>query len=241
LTKSQAFLAYKLGLLLGFSTRWQDYVTEFGGVIGGGFIWRQIARSLIGLVPGWGIIPKVAVAYSGTYVVGNAILGWYESGRNLSPNQMRDLSKQAFNRGKEFAKMLGEKFPRGKTGKQHKKQAQALASLNLLPNTSNSSDYNISLSPQRINVNSDEIVIEKKPGHPSEVLHPAQVKNINSKTRILSPAKKLWRKPIITRRDTPRENKDRMQDPIVSDHICSNCGKKSSGDAVFCQYCGLPL
>jgi hypothetical protein len=41
LTKSQAFLAYKLGLLVGFSTNWQDYLTEFGGVIGGGFVWNK--------------------------------------------------------------------------------------------------------------------------------------------------------------------------------------------------------
>ena len=58
LTKSQAFLAYKLGLLFGFTTRWQDYVTEFGGVIGGGFIWRQIARQLIGLDTGMGNHPQ---------------------------------------------------------------------------------------------------------------------------------------------------------------------------------------
>jgi hypothetical protein len=69
LTKSQAFLAYKLGLLVGFSTRWQDYVTEFGGVIGGGFVWRQAARSLIGLVPGLGIIPR-SIAYWGRTLLG---------------------------------------------------------------------------------------------------------------------------------------------------------------------------
>ena len=34
LTKNQAFLVYRLGLLFGFSTRWQDYVAEFGSVIG---------------------------------------------------------------------------------------------------------------------------------------------------------------------------------------------------------------
>ena len=36
LTKAQAFLVYKLGLTLGFSTRWQDYLGEFGSVVGGG-------------------------------------------------------------------------------------------------------------------------------------------------------------------------------------------------------------
>ena len=110
LTKSQAFLAYKLGLLFGFSTQWQDYVTEFGGVIGGGFLWRQIARQLIGLIPVWGIVPKVAISYSGTYVVGNAILGWYLTGRHLTAKQMRALSSQAFLRGKEYARRLGGKF-----------------------------------------------------------------------------------------------------------------------------------
>src|SRR4030067_137416 len=116
LTKSQAFLAYKLGLLLGFSTRWQDYVTEFGSVIGSGFVWRQIARRLIGLIPAWGIIPKVAVAYSGTYVVGNARLGWYLTGRKLSPRPKRDLSVEAFTRGKEYARKLGQKIPRPRLG-----------------------------------------------------------------------------------------------------------------------------
>lgn len=104
LTKSQAFLAYKLGLLLGFSTRWQDYVAEFGGVIGSGFLWRQLARSLVGLIPVWGILPKVAVAYAGTYVVGNAILQWYLTGRHLSPQQLRLLYAQALQKGRQAAR-----------------------------------------------------------------------------------------------------------------------------------------
>ncbi len=112
LTKSQAFLVYKLGLLLGLSTRWQDYVTEFGGVIGGGFLWRQLARQLVGLIPVWGIVPKVAVAYAGTYVVGNAILQWYLTGRHLSRKQMRALYVEAFARGKQLARDLVSRVPR---------------------------------------------------------------------------------------------------------------------------------
>jgi len=112
LTKSQAFLVYKLGLALGLSTRWQDYVTEFGSVLGGGFLWRQIARSLVGLIPAWGIIPKVAVAYSGTYVVGNAVLNWYLTGRHIDPEQMRQLYIDAFQRGKVIAGSLRERLPR---------------------------------------------------------------------------------------------------------------------------------
>ena len=95
LTKSQAFLVYKLGLALGYSTRWQDYIAEFGGVLGGGFVWRQIARSLVGLIPVWGIIPKTGIAYAGTYVVGNVVLQWYLTGKQVSGKQMQQLYAQA--------------------------------------------------------------------------------------------------------------------------------------------------
>jgi uncharacterized protein (DUF697 family) len=117
LTKSQAFLAYKLGLALGFSTRWQDYIAEFGSVIGGGFLWRQLARSLVGLIPVWGIVPKVAVSYAGTYVVGNTILQWYLTGRHLSPRQMGQLYRQAFSRGKDSARRMLSKLHRPRLGK----------------------------------------------------------------------------------------------------------------------------
>ena len=117
LTKSQAFLAYKLGLALGFSTHWQDYIAEFGSVIGGGFVWRQLARSLVGLIPVWGIVPKVAVSYAGTYVVGNTILQWYLTGRHLSPRQMGQLYRQAFTRGKDSARRMLSKLHRPRLGK----------------------------------------------------------------------------------------------------------------------------
>lgn len=112
LTKNQAFLAYRLGLALGLSTRWQDYVAEFGGVLGNGFFWRQVARQLVGLIPAWGIIPKVAIAYAGTYVVGRVILQWYLTGKKLTPQQMRQLYTDAFHKGKAWAKVLLEKAPK---------------------------------------------------------------------------------------------------------------------------------
>jgi uncharacterized protein (DUF697 family) len=111
LTKNQLFMVYKLGLTFGFSTRWQDYVAEFGSVLGSGFVWRQIARSLVGLVPVWGIAPKTAIAYAGTYVVGNAVLQWYLTGRHLSTSQMRQAYDEALSRGKNVARRLTSKRP----------------------------------------------------------------------------------------------------------------------------------
>jgi len=241
LTKSQAFLAYKLGLLLGFSTRWQDYVTEFGGVIGGGFIWRQIARSLIGFVPGWGIIPKVAIAYSGTYVVGNAILGWYESGRNLSPQQMRDLSKQAFTRGKELARTLGERLPIPRGGKHNQKQISAGQDNQVyLSDEFEPSDRVIGRSTYSTTSIPGETIIEKQPGSLSEVLTQAQANKANSNPIVLPGVRNVLNNRISRRnRNLNKSIENTAQ--VLNEHVCSNCGKVSSGDAIFCQYCGIPF
>ena len=126
LTKAQAFLVYKLGLTLGFSTRWQDYLGEFGGVIGGGFVWRQLARMLIGLVPIWGIVPKVAIAYSGTFVVGHVVLQWYLTGRKITKQQMRALYTQALLNGKKIAQGLLSRLPRPRVGWRKKPLPPAL-------------------------------------------------------------------------------------------------------------------
>jgi len=112
LTKNQALMAYKLGLALGLSTRWQDHVAELGGVVGAGFLWRQVARQLVGLIPVWGILPKVAVAYAGTYAVGEAIVRWYQTGHKVSGRGMRELYAEALDRGKQVARNLLERAPR---------------------------------------------------------------------------------------------------------------------------------
>ncbi len=112
LTKAQAIMAYKLGLLLGLSGRWQDHLTAFGGTVGSGFLWRQVARELVGIIPVWGLIPKVSLAYAGTYVLGEGILYWYTTGRKVSPEMMRQFYQDAFEHGKTLARSLAAGRPR---------------------------------------------------------------------------------------------------------------------------------
>ncbi|MEW5721064.1 MAG: zinc-ribbon domain-containing protein, partial [Chloroflexota bacterium] len=112
LTKNQALMVYKLGLALGLPTRWQAHVAELGGVVGAGFLWRQIARQLVGLIPVWGIVPKVAVAYAGTYAVGEAILYWYQTGHKMSGRGMRELYADALARGKQIAQEIVTRAPK---------------------------------------------------------------------------------------------------------------------------------
>jgi uncharacterized protein (DUF697 family) len=126
LTKAQALLVYRLGLLLGLPTDWRFYIGEFGSVIGGGFLWRQAARQLIGLIPVWGIVPKVAVSYAGTYAVGHAVLRWYRTGRHTTRKELGELYRQAFSQGKMIARNLAGKFPRPRLPKIRIRKRRAL-------------------------------------------------------------------------------------------------------------------
>jgi len=125
LTKNQVFLVYKLGLALGMSTELQSYVAAFGGVLGGGFFWRQAARMLIGLIPGWGIIPKGAISYAGTYVVGTTVLQWYLTGGHIPRGQVRQLYAQAYSKGNQLTQNLFSRRPRLGFGRR-KRAAPAL-------------------------------------------------------------------------------------------------------------------
>jgi uncharacterized protein (DUF697 family) len=229
LTKTQAFLAYKLGLLLGFSTRWQDYLTEFGSVVGTGFLWRQIARQLIGLVPAWGIVPKVAVAYAGTYVVGNAILGWYLTGRNLSPQQMRALYSQAFAQGMEYARKLAGKIPRPKL---------SLRKRDRLPSSAEAPQ----LESGQVVAADDEQAVEQtanSTGTEQAMDAEQQGPGRNVQDATSEPGGKSKPSPAPRRRlSWPRMNKPGSQAPV---RTCPVCGKSSSSDASFCQYCGTRL
>jgi len=51
-----------------------ERAAEILSIVGGAFGWRALARELAGKIPfGGGIIPKGAIAYAGTYVVGKGL------------------------------------------------------------------------------------------------------------------------------------------------------------------------
>jgi uncharacterized protein (DUF697 family) len=103
LTKNQALLVYRLALAYGAPPDFQARIREVLPVIGGAFLWRQAARSLIGLIPIWGLLPKVAVAYAGTYTTGVAAWRWYENGDLVSTDQLKRISGEAIAIGRKRA------------------------------------------------------------------------------------------------------------------------------------------
>ena len=109
LTKNQALMSYKISLAAGMVADWKETVPKLAAVVGSAFLWRQAARSLVGLVPGWGIIPKVAVAYAGTFAVGEAIYHWCANGERLKQDMLKPLYNAALQRGRDTARLLLER------------------------------------------------------------------------------------------------------------------------------------
>lgn len=111
LTKNQALMAYKLALGLGEDLNPQELAVQLTGVLGSGFMWRELARRLVGFIPVWGLLPKVAVAYAGTYVTGQAVLQWYAYGKRLNQGTLQQMYRQALSEGRQRARALLPRRP----------------------------------------------------------------------------------------------------------------------------------
>jgi hypothetical protein len=76
-------------------------------IAAGAFGWRALARELVGKIPlGGGLIPKAAVAFAGTYVVGLGLEKVNRTGTGLSRREKKDAYADAFAKGKEVVKEL---------------------------------------------------------------------------------------------------------------------------------------
>lgn len=104
LTANQIRMAF---LLAGASDRevgYREQRSEIGSIIAGAWGWRAAARQLTGKIPfGGGLIPKAAIAYAGTYVVGLSLERIYRIGYGLTKDERRDAYEDALARGKEVA------------------------------------------------------------------------------------------------------------------------------------------
>ena len=106
LTKNQLIMAYKLALAEGKKGEPQELMKEIVSVVGGGFFFRQVARELVGLIPAWGIVPKVAVSYAGTWVIGQTVHAWAAEGETTTVKEMRRYYGEALEQGKALASSL---------------------------------------------------------------------------------------------------------------------------------------
>ncbi len=106
LTKNQALMTYRLALAFGAPANFQAQMTEVMPVIGGGFVWRQVARQLVAMIPFLGLVSKTAVAYAGTYVTGQIAAAWYRNGEVITGDALKRLYRQASELGQQRAREL---------------------------------------------------------------------------------------------------------------------------------------
>ena len=106
LTKNQLIMSYKIALVAGKSGTPRHLIGEILGVLGGGLLFRQIARQLVGLIPAVGVAPKVAVAYGGTWAIGRAIVLWATAGQAVTAESVRAFYDQGLTRGRAVARAL---------------------------------------------------------------------------------------------------------------------------------------
>jgi len=85
---------------------------EMMTIVAGGFGWRALARELAGKIPlGGGLIPKAAIAYAGTFVVGKGLERFHRTKLRYTNAEKDEEYRAAFERGKALAESL-RKDPR---------------------------------------------------------------------------------------------------------------------------------
>lgn len=106
LTKNQLLMGYRIVLIAGRDGDPRSMIGEILGVLGGGLLFRQAARQLVGLIPVWGVLPKVAIAYGGTWAIGRALAAWATEGRAVTAQTVRLLSTEGLARGRRVAESM---------------------------------------------------------------------------------------------------------------------------------------
>lgn len=110
LTKNQLVMSYRIALACGRRGRPRSVLGEVMGVIGGGFLFRQAGRQLVGLIPLAGIPLKAAVAWAGTVAIGRAVAAWASRGERLSKAAVARLYKDALGQARGAVRaLLGER------------------------------------------------------------------------------------------------------------------------------------
>lgn len=103
LTKNQLMMSYHIVLAAGREGEPKSMMTEIIGVLGGGVLFRQMARQLVGLIPVAGLLPKIAIAYAGTYAIGRAMVAWTTEGRQVTVDSVARYSREGLDRGRALA------------------------------------------------------------------------------------------------------------------------------------------
>jgi hypothetical protein len=111
LTANQIRMTFLLAAANDRDVGYHEQRGEIGSIVLGAFGWRALARELVGKIPwGGGLVPKAAIAYAGTRVVGLSLERYYRLGKAYTRAERRLAYEDALNRGKHLVGGLIEGF-----------------------------------------------------------------------------------------------------------------------------------
>ena len=113
LTANQVRMAFLLAAASDRDFGYREQRGEIASIVLGAFGWRALARELVGKIPlGGGLIPKGAIAYAGTRVVGLSLERFYRTGAAYSRQERRSAYEDALESGRKLAASLLEGIKR---------------------------------------------------------------------------------------------------------------------------------
>jgi len=106
---NQVRMAFLLAAASDREVGYREQRMEIASIVAGAFGWRALARELAGKIPfGAGLIPKAAIAFAGTYTVGQGLERFYRLGYRLTRRERRAIYQQALEHGRRFVDYLLE-------------------------------------------------------------------------------------------------------------------------------------
>jgi hypothetical protein len=113
LTMNQIRMAFLLAAGSDRAVGYREQRSEVASIAAGAFGWRALARELVGKVPfGGGLIPKAAIAWAGTFVIGLSLERLYRLGYGFTRSERRTVYEDAYENGRQIAGMLLEGLTR---------------------------------------------------------------------------------------------------------------------------------
>lgn len=107
LTMNQIRMAFLIAAASDSPIGYREQKAEIASIVTGAFGFRAIARELVGKIPfGGGLIPKAAVAFAGSYVVGLSLERYHRVGYGLTREERRQEYETALAHGRTVAEVL---------------------------------------------------------------------------------------------------------------------------------------
>jgi hypothetical protein len=103
ITMNQVRMAFLVAAASDKQVGYDKQLAELLSIAAGAFGWRALARELVGLIPlGGGLIPKGAIAFAATYVLGKGLEHFHGVGYGYTRAQRHDAYQVAYERGKDL-------------------------------------------------------------------------------------------------------------------------------------------